>query len=232
MLDRLLAEGKDAFRSADYVRAETLLKQALDQGAAGYADVHHTLGIIYHTWGQFPKARASFEDALRINPRYTEAALNLAITYNDLGRYAEAQELFARIKPSPEERIDKFTRGKIANLHKTTGEAYRSAGLAKEASDEYRKALALCPEFIDIRMELAHAVAEAGDVDAAIAEMEEVLARRPEYEPALLHLGLFRHRAGDVDGAKRAFSRVLEATPGHERAEMYLRMLEPKERSE
>src|SRR5688500_2426157 len=134
MLERLLSEGKDAFRSADYVRAEALLKQALEHGAQGYADVHHILGLIYHTWGQFPRARASFEDALRINPRYTEAALNLAITYNDLGRYAEAQELFARIKPSPEERIDKFTRGKIANLHKTTGEAYRSAGLAKEAA--------------------------------------------------------------------------------------------------
>ena len=232
MLERLLAEGQDAFRSADYVRAEALFKQAIENGAAGYADVHHTLGIIYHTWGQFPKARAAFEDALKINPRYTEAALNLAITYNDLGRYAEAQELFARVRPSPEERIDKFTRGKIANLHKATGEAYRSAGLAQEAAAEYRKALALCPEFIDIRMELAHAVAEAGDVDAAIAEMEEVLARRPEYEPALLHLGLFRHRTGDIEGAKRAFSEVLGRSPAHERALMYLRMLEPKERSE
>jgi tetratricopeptide (TPR) repeat protein len=228
MLERLLAEGKDAFRSADYVRAEALFKQALDQGAAGYADVHHTLGIIYHTWGQFPKARASFEDALRINPRYTEAALNLAITYNDLGRYAEAQELFARIKPAPEERVDRYTRGKIANLHKTTGEAYRSAGMDSEAVDEYRRALSLCPEFIDIRMELAHALADVGDIGAAITEMEEVLLRRPSYEPALLHLGLFRQRAGDVAGAKKAFLSVLHLSPGHERAEMYLRMLEPK----
>ena len=228
MLDRLLVEGKDAFRSADYVRAEALFKQALDNGASSYADVHHTLGIIYHTWGHFPMARASFERALEINPRYTEAALNLAITYNDLGRYAEAQELFARVQPSPEERIDKFTRGKIANLHKTVGEAYRSAGCAQEAADEYRKALALCPEFIDIRMELAHTVAEAGDVDSAIHEMEEVVMQRPDYEPALLHLGLFRHRRGDLEGAKRAFSDVLDKHPGHERALMYLRMLEPR----
>ena len=228
MVDRLLAEGRDAFRSADYVRAEVLLKQALENGASAYADVHHTLGIIYHTWGQFAEARAAFEEALRINPRYTEAALNLAITYNDLGRYAEAQELFARVQPSPEERIDKHTRGKIANLHKTVGEAYRSAGLAQEAAVEYRKALALCPEFIDIRMELGHTEAEAGDVDAAISAMVEILTQRPDYEPALLHLGLFLHRTGDVDGAKRAFCEVLDKHPDHERAAMYLRMLEPK----
>ncbi len=228
MLERLLADGKDAFRSADYVRAEALLKQALDNGAAGYADVHHTLGLIYHTWGRFPQARAAFEEALRINPRYTEAALNLAITYNDLGRYAEAQELFLRVQPSPEERVDNLTRGKIANLHKTVGEAYRSAGLAREAAEEYDKALALCPDFVDIRMELAHALAEAGDVERAIDQMEAVLARRPGFEPALLHLGLLLHRAGDVAAAKTAFSQVLDVHPGHERAAMYLRMLEPR----
>lgn len=225
-LERLLAEGRDAYRSADYVRAESLLKRALDNGAGAYADVHHTLGIIYHTWGQYPKARAAFEEALRINPNYTEAALNLSITYNDLGRYAEAQELFARIQPSPEERIDPFTRGKIANLHRAVGEAYRSTGLATEAADEYRRAIGLCPDFIDIRMDLAHALAEAGDLPGAVDQAKEVLKRRPDFEPALLHLGLFLHRTGDVEGAKEAFLKVLDLDPEHERAAMYLRMLE------
>lgn len=231
-LERLLNEGRDAFRSADYVRAESLLKRALESGAGAYADVHHTLGIIYHTWGQFPKAREAFEEALRINPKYTEAALNLSITYNDLGRYAEAQELFARIQPAPEERIDGFTRGKIANLHRAVGEAYRSAGLATEAAEEYRRAIGLCPDFIDIRMDLAHALAEAGDVSGAVQQAKEVLRRRPDYEPALLHLGLFLHRTGDIPGAKRAFLTVLDHSPDHERAAIYLRMLEQEARSE
>jgi tetratricopeptide (TPR) repeat protein len=231
-LERLLSEAKDAFRSADYVRAETLLEQAVESGASGYADVHHMLGLIYHTWGQYAKARAAFEEALRINPRYTEAALNLAITYNDLGRYAEAQELFARVRPSPEERIDPFARGKIANLHQTVGEAYRSHGLAREAIAEYEKALGLCPDFVDVRMNLAHALAEAGDLEDAIRETRDVLARRPGFVPALLHLGLFLHRAGDHEGAKSAFSEVLTHSPEHERAAMYLRMLEVEQRSE
>ena len=36
--------------------------------------------------------------ALSINPRYTEAMLNLAVLYNDLGQYAEAKKLYGKLK--------------------------------------------------------------------------------------------------------------------------------------
>ncbi|MCK6547263.1 tetratricopeptide repeat protein [Myxococcota bacterium] len=231
-LDRLLSEGREAYRLGDLTRAETLLSQAVKSGAERYADVHHTLGVVYHTWGQFSKARAAFEEALRINPGYTEAALNLSITYNDLGRYAEAREIYARVLPPPEERLDAFTRGKIANLHAQVGDAYRSSGLAKEAAIEYHRALGLCPGFIDIRMRLAHALADQGALAEAIEQVRLVLVDNARYVPAHLHLGLLLHRAGDDAGARKALTEVLRLEPGHERAAMYLRMLEPGKRSE
>ena len=33
--------------------------------------------------------------------RYTEAALNLAVTYNDRGKYEKAREVYARIQGAP-----------------------------------------------------------------------------------------------------------------------------------
>lgn len=230
-LERLLTEGREAYKLGDLTRAETLLSQAVKSGAERYADVHHTLGVIYHAWGQFAKARGAFEEALRINPAYTEAALNLSITYNDLGRYAEAREVYASVIPPPEERIDSFTRGKIANLHAQVGDAYRSSGLAKEAAIEYRRALGLCPGFIDIRMRLAHALADHGALAEAIEQVRLVLLDSDGYIPAHLHLGLLLHRAGDDAGARKALNEVLRREPGHERAAMYLRMLEPGVRS-
>jgi tetratricopeptide (TPR) repeat protein len=231
-LDRILQEGREAYGSGDLTRAETLLSQALNCGASRYADVHHMLGVVYHTWGQFSKARAAFEEALRINPNYTEAALNLSITYNDLGRYAEAQEVYMRVLPSPEERIDPFTRGKIANLHAEVGDAYRSAGLSKDAAIEYRRALGLCPGFIDIRMRLVHALADSDAVPEAIEQVRLALLDNASYVPAHLHLGLLLHRVGDVEGARKALKEVLKRDPTHERATMYLRLLEPNHRSD
>jgi tetratricopeptide (TPR) repeat protein len=231
-LDRLLADGREAYKSGDLRRAEATFSQAVQSGAERYADVHHMLGVIYHSWGQFSKARSAFEEALRINPNYTEAALNLSITYNDLGRYAEAQEVYARVLPSPDERIDGFTRGKIANLHAGVGDAYRSAGLAKEAAIEYRRALGLCPGFVDIRMRLVHALAEANEIDEAVEQARLVLLDNQNHVPAYLHLGLLLHRKGEDEDARKALQEVLKRDPTHERAEMYLRMLEPSARTE
>ena len=41
------------------------------------------------------KAAEHFEKALELNPRYTEVSLNLAVTYNDLGEFNKAQEVFS-----------------------------------------------------------------------------------------------------------------------------------------
>lgn len=231
-LNGFLEEGRTAYRGGDLPRAEHLLTEALARGAGGYPDVHHMLGVIYHTQGLFSKARAAFEEALRINPKYTEAALSLSITYNDLGRYAEAREIFLRAQPGPDERIDAFTRGKIANLHAAVADAYRSAGLSKEAAIEYRRALGLCPGFIDIRMHLSHALADHGSVAEAIEQTRLVLLEHPSYAPAALHLALLLHRSGDGEGARKALMDVLRNEPGNERAATYLRMLEPGKRTD
>ena len=59
-----------------------------------FADVHNKAGVIYHHKGILENAIASFEKALRVNPSYTEAAINLSIVYNELGKYEEASKIF------------------------------------------------------------------------------------------------------------------------------------------
>ena len=78
--------GRDAYRKKEYSRADDYLTRVAEQHD-DFADVFNMLGVIYHDRGLFSKAQQNFERALAINPRYTEAALNLAVTYNDLGRY-------------------------------------------------------------------------------------------------------------------------------------------------
>jgi tetratricopeptide (TPR) repeat protein len=230
-LAELIALGREAYARGDLEKAESALTEAVGRGAASYADVHNILGVVYHSWGQFSKARASFEEALKINPRYTEAALNLSITYNDLGRYAEARDVMNRTL-SKDDGADALAKAKLANLHAEVGDAYRSTRMPKDAAIEYRRALGLCPRFVDIRARLAQALTEDGQPDEAIAELRLALSDNPGYVPGLLQLGLLLHARGDAKGAREALEAVLTIQPGNERATTYLRMLEPGERSD
>ncbi|HEY5955759.1 MAG TPA: tetratricopeptide repeat protein, partial [Polyangiaceae bacterium] len=83
---QLLLLGREYFEHGDYEKAEYSLRQVLAK-ADNFADVHHMLGIIAHNGGDFAKAETHFERALGINPNYTEAQLNLMVTYNELGKY-------------------------------------------------------------------------------------------------------------------------------------------------
>ena len=78
-LKHLLTLGKSHYHRGEYGRAERYLAQVVEQNQS-FADVYNMLGVIYHDQGQFAKARRAFEGALRLNPSYTEAALNLAVS--------------------------------------------------------------------------------------------------------------------------------------------------------
>ena len=166
---------------------------------APYADVYDMLGVIYHQEGRLAEAEQMFNEALRINPAYTEAALNLVVTCNDLGKYAEAKAIYeqamATSKQAPRE-LDPFAKGKIANMHAEVGSAYRAVNLYEEAVREYEHALALCPTFVDIRTELGNTRREMGDLTGAIRELEQVRAESPRFVGGRLKLGLVYYAAG------------------------------------
>ena len=108
-----------------------------------------------------------FEKALAINPNYTDAALNLSVTYNDRGKYKEARDIYSRaIKNSydkrDEEGIDPFARGKLSNMHAELGDAYAEISRFDDAVREYERALGLSPSFVDIRTKLGHVLREMG----------------------------------------------------------------------
>ena len=145
-----------------------------------------------------------FKEALRINPAYTEAALNLAVTLNDLGKYREAKEIYERAmaasKNSPRH-LDPFAKGKIANMHADIGAAYHAVGLYEDAVREYERALALCPKFVDIRTKLGTTFREMGNIVAAVREFERVKTENPKFAGGRLHLGLSYYAQGRRDEA-------------------------------
>ena len=226
-LKQLLLLGREHYAKRELDKAEQVLREVLDHDDR-FADVHDMLGVIAHSRGNFIAAERHFERALAINPSYTEAALNLAVTYNDRGKYEAAREVYSRIKGRPSgsiQTLDPFARGKLANMHADLAQAYADSGLPREAISELEKAVALCPQFADLRTRLGTLLREANDLPGARAQYEAAVEARPSYVLAHIQLGVTLLALGEADAAEAAWKRALEIDGENPHAKMYLRML-------
>jgi tetratricopeptide (TPR) repeat protein len=223
---QLIALGREHYAAKEFDQAEKYLEEVTRE-QPNVADVWCMLGVIRHSTNRLNYAREAFEKALAINPSYTDAALNLSVTLNELGQFAESREIYskaiARTKSEPQ-RVDRFVRGKIANMHAGVGAAYAGVGMYAEAAAEYRKAVDLCPTFHDLRTRLAAVYRDMGDLPAARKELEEVRTQAPDYLAARLALGLTLHMQGDKTAAQTEWQFVLDRDAGNKTARFYLQM--------
>jgi tetratricopeptide (TPR) repeat protein len=228
---QLLLLGRERFEHGEYEKAEYLLRQVVAK-ADRFADVHHMLGIIAHNNGDFTKAESYFERAIQINPHYTEAQLNLMVTYNELGKYDDARRLYTLVRARTQpQKVDPFVKGKISNMHAQVAQAYLDAGMQRDAVFELEKAVSLSPEFADLRVRLGLLYRDVGELARARAEFESARSVNPRYVHARLCLGMLLLGAGEHEAARREFEAILELEPDNKSAVMYLRLIQSPLRS-
>ena len=249
--------GREFYEAGEYDKARPHLEAVLEQHD-GFADVHNMLGVVHYQGGRRESAIGYFEKAVAINPRYTEAALNLSVCYNEVGRYGDAKEVYFQaasrgggqksVKASEIEALDTFVRGKIANAHNELGGAYLAVGLSDRAIGEYLRALELAPTFVDIRTRLGTALRDSDQVDDAIAELSRLAGekskmrqsafeskahgRREYFEldlPGRVQLGLTYWKAGRPEDARSEWNTVLESEPDNRSAKLYIKMTHESE---
>lgn len=224
-IKQLLLLGREHYAKREYDKAEPLLRQVAKH-TDRFADVFDMLGVIAHSQGAFTLARDWFERALVLNPNYTEAQLNLMVTLNDLGDYAEARKVYGQLRKrgGQREAADAFVKGRIANMHAEISQAYGDVGMQVEAIQELEKAVALCPSFPDLRTRLGVQYRDAGDHVRALEQFEQATRDNPDYLQARLMLGVLHLSAGKHEEAEREFSAVLDRDPGNTGARMYRRI--------
>jgi len=225
-LRRLITLGREHYRAKDFDAAESVLLKVLEQHD-GFADVHNMLGVIWHDRGKLDEARGAFERALSMSPSYTEAALNLSVTLNDLGQYTRARDIYTRViqraRAAPRS-LDPYVKGKLANMHADLGAAYSESGLHGEAIREYGKALELCPAFIDLRTRMAAVMRDMGDAAGAVRELEIVKTMQPRYVPARMALGTALFTLGKRDEAIKEWEAARGLEPDNKAVRLYLSM--------
>jgi tetratricopeptide (TPR) repeat protein len=228
-LKQLLLLGREHYQKREFDKAEYLLKQVVEQ-TDRFADVFDMLGVMAHSRGDFTQAERHFEKAVHLNPNYTEAQLNLMVTYNDLGKYDAAREIYGQIRSrsAGSGKGDSFARGKIANMHAELGQAYQDAGMMPEAIAELERAVRLCPQFADLRTRLAVLYRDEGLPERAREELEAARAANPSYAQARLLLGVMLLSSGELELSAAEFETVLSRDPDNKSAQMYLRLVQSR----
>ena len=218
-------EAKYFFKMENFRKAENLFKKVIAQKKE-FADVHNYMGLISHEKGRFDEAIKHFEKALKINPRYTEALLNLSILYNDMGDYDKAKKLVEKSRKESKKTktaMDPFIRSKLANKHSEVGDWYHGVGAFEQAVEEYKKALGLEPKYADIRTKMAVCHREQESFDAAILELKQAIKDNKKYIDAYVQLGVTQYAAGKKPTAKKTWREAAKLFPRNKTLKMYLK---------
>ena len=227
-LKQLLDKGRKHYEKKEFEHAEPYLQEVAGE-LPDFADVQNMLGVCYFHQERFELSQKAFETALRINPRYTEAALNLAVIYNELGKYDESMELHAGALAAAanlgSEGVDPFALGKIANMHAELAAAYEEVRMLDAAVREYRRALELCPDFADIRTKLGNVLKETGDLPGAEREFSRAKDTKPSYVPARVYLGVALFAQGRKQEAVQEWEEAIGLDPENRLAQTSLRMV-------
>jgi tetratricopeptide (TPR) repeat protein len=223
---RLFDDGNLALERGDFPAAETCFTKVLAQHRE-YADLYCKLGQVYHQRGRFTDAIKLFAEALRQNPNYLEARVNLLVLLNDLGHYDHAARLLPKLNgaganPGP------LNMGRLAKKHLESGDAYYALQLYEHARVEYEHACKLRPGWADLRTKLGLVYRRLNRAADSLRELETAAAINPRYLEARVELALGYYLQGKADHAVSLWKAVLAADPQHPRAARYLALAHAK----
>ena len=173
--------------------------------------------------GRDHEAASLCEHVLAVQPAHFEARALLALAQGEapsddatmlteqgrlcltVARLEQAQELLERAVES----------GGDASSLAYLGTVRRLQGRYAEASELYRRALALDPEQLDAWMGVAALLCLQGNAAAAVQRLSELVAKHPDSVPLRATLGDIHYELGQYRAALECYEPVLDGHPEH-----------------
>lgn len=229
--------GHTALSQGGWERAQECFLRALEIHPH-YADLHFNLALAQRACQQPDAALGSLQNALCINPHFAKAHYYRGLILYAMGEHeAGIRSLCSAIEREPGFRTPAFANGLNRHLegdfeaalqafeqvsqsdvddiqfHFHRADDLYRRGLITEAIAEYENALAINPNYADIRNHLGLAYSVQGMVAEAIAEFERALAINPRFVDAMINLATLLRDNGRISEARSLFARVLETEP-------------------
>lgn len=176
----------------------------------------NNLADYYLTQMRTEEARAPVLDALRLNPYYPEAHVNLATILRRSGQMSQSEEQYLealRIQPINVEALAGY------------GALLLQEGRAGDALREFTRVVELRPEDADAHYDLGRVLAAMGHSDQATGEFSESIRLRPENADAHHSLGVALAGRGRFNEALAEFAAESRLRPGDASIHNYMGML-------
>jgi len=201
-------------------------------------------GVVLYGAGRLAEAQERFQEALRIEPDYVEALINLGALAAAQGRYDEAAaHLHQALAFDPESPYAHYNLGSVYSLQgdwpaavdaykqatrwfegyveawNNLGDAYLELGKWRQARAALEKGLALAPDAFYLHKNMGRLALAEGDAPTAIAELKLALEGNPAYPEAQFYLAWAYAAVGEQIAACEALTTYgypIAAPDGHQ----------------
>ncbi len=195
------------------------LRQAVEL-AQNHAPIWSDLGAAEQYCGELAAAAAAYERSLSLEAGNANTLANYGFLLVQLGRAREAIGLLEPVMRAA---------GSTALIWTAAGHAYRAVGDEASAVEAFREAVALAPNDMEARYNLAVALRAASRLSEAMTVTREVLARDPSHAEAWHLLGGIAQAQGNTEEGIAAFRRSVELVPSASRHSSLLSAMQYEE---
>lgn len=204
---RLLAEVPDAALVPEAVVPRERLIAEYRAALASNADrpeSHHNLGLMEIALGRYAAAEQAFRNALKVDPLFVPAAVNLANLMQTTSRDEEGgpvlREIIARLPNDPSARL-------------ALGLWLVRNGQSAAALAELKTAAELGEQNPRFAYVYAVAIADSGKPADAMAILRDSLERHPYDRDSLIALAVYERQAGNLEAAAAHADLLLRLEP-------------------
>jgi len=201
----------------NYGQAISGFRHSLDL-APGNVEAHTNLARVFRKQRNLENALAAARAALKLNPIYIPAIIQMSKICYALGRPGEAIEAVEKVAP----RLEKNVR-----LNIEYGRLLDKTGQLHEARERFLKALSLEPDHTFALLSLGGVNIRLNRLGEALENYQAILKVNPEDILATTNVGFILQKTGQYDEAANAYKMALALDPGHqETLSLYASLLE------